>query len=285
MITDIKDLTSFRWATVTSISPLAIKLDGDTAALGITPDTLVNPAYLLVGDRVRVEMTQRKVIVHGRVSGEIDSNRGSTALRDATYGVPGSSVPAQVALANQKVAWYNTDLGWTETYFATTGSAGLTVKGLATGVASGWYPVSGVVPVCSVRRDTTTQALGSGSFITIQFNVEVVDTHGAWASGSPTRITAPVSGIYHLSGAGGINATTGRAGMMININGSNAFGNLVSASQEGGPSASNIWPMNAGDYAELVLYQETGAAQNTSGNGYGRPFLSASYLGPRLANV
>lgn len=66
MITGIGDMTSFKWAKVTSVSPLRIKLDGDTAALALTPDTLVNPASLTVGDRVRVELSQRKAIIHGK---------------------------------------------------------------------------------------------------------------------------------------------------------------------------------------------------------------------------
>lgn len=69
MITDIKDLTSFKWATVIANSPLSIKLDGDTAALGLVPDCLVNPLSLVAGDRVRVELTERKVIVHGKSAG------------------------------------------------------------------------------------------------------------------------------------------------------------------------------------------------------------------------
>lgn len=67
--TDIRDMTSFKWATVTGTSPLAIKLDGDTAALALIPDSLIDPLSLIVGDRVRVELSQRKVVIHGRSAG------------------------------------------------------------------------------------------------------------------------------------------------------------------------------------------------------------------------
>jgi hypothetical protein len=66
VITGIGDMTSFKWATITSTSPLAIKLDGDSTALALVPDTLIDPASLTVGDRVRVELSQRKAIIHGR---------------------------------------------------------------------------------------------------------------------------------------------------------------------------------------------------------------------------
>lgn len=68
-VTSVKDLTSFKWATVTGNNPLAIKLDGDTAPLALIPDSLVDPVSLTVGDRVRVELSLRKVVIHGVASG------------------------------------------------------------------------------------------------------------------------------------------------------------------------------------------------------------------------
>lgn len=65
--------------------------------------------------------------------------QGSTALRDATFGVPSTSAE-RVALANRVVAWFNTDKGWTETYYATTGLSGLVVPGVSSDI-SGWRPV------------------------------------------------------------------------------------------------------------------------------------------------
>ena len=62
------------------------------------------------------------------------TDRGTTAQRDAKYA-------AGVALANQKVVWYNTDLGWKESYYAVSGTSGLTAPGLVTGAVAGWYPI------------------------------------------------------------------------------------------------------------------------------------------------
>ena len=59
----------FIWATVTSITPLRVRLDGDTAALPFTPDSIVDPAALIVNDRVRCEIDARRVIIHGRSGG------------------------------------------------------------------------------------------------------------------------------------------------------------------------------------------------------------------------
>ncbi|QPL14189.1 minor tail protein [Microbacterium phage Atraxi] len=66
--------------------------------------------------------------------------RGTTAQRDAFFGVPGTDA-ARSALANRQVTWFNTDLGWDESYYCPTGLTGLTVQGLVAGSDSDWYPV------------------------------------------------------------------------------------------------------------------------------------------------
>lgn len=68
-IQTIGDLTSFKWATVTAINPIEIRLDGDTAALDLIPDSLLDPMELKVGSRVRVELSLRKVVIHGKSGG------------------------------------------------------------------------------------------------------------------------------------------------------------------------------------------------------------------------
>lgn len=107
MITDVKDLTSFKWATVTGINPLAIKLDGDTTPLALIPESLVDPRMLYVGDRVRVELSLRKVVIHGTSQGGRESG-GTTSQRNTRFGVPATDAE-KAALANRKVRWFNTD--------------------------------------------------------------------------------------------------------------------------------------------------------------------------------
>lgn len=68
-VTSIQDMTSFKWATVTGTVPLAIQLDGDSSPLALIPDSLIDPLSLTVGDRVRVELSVRKVVVHGAANG------------------------------------------------------------------------------------------------------------------------------------------------------------------------------------------------------------------------
>lgn len=56
----------FKWGTVAGVSPLRVRLDGDTEPLPVTPDSLVDPQDLAVGVRVRCEMSARRFIIHGR---------------------------------------------------------------------------------------------------------------------------------------------------------------------------------------------------------------------------
>jgi microcystin-dependent protein len=65
---------------------------------------------------------------------------GSNASRDAYFGIPGTDAE-RVALANQRITWWNTDTGRAEIYYTLNGLSGLTAPGLAAGFSSGWYPL------------------------------------------------------------------------------------------------------------------------------------------------
>ena len=53
---------SWRWATVTAVAPLRVRLDGDAAALAVTPDALVAAP---VDARVWCQIVGGRVVVHG----------------------------------------------------------------------------------------------------------------------------------------------------------------------------------------------------------------------------
>lgn len=58
---------SWTWGTVTGLSPLRVRLAHDDLPLNITPDSVVS--NLSVGDRVRVHMDRRRVVIIGRAGG------------------------------------------------------------------------------------------------------------------------------------------------------------------------------------------------------------------------
>ena len=57
---------SWRWATVTSIDPLRIQLDGDSQPLLSTPDSLITPT---AGQRVRVHLYNHRATIIGTTGG------------------------------------------------------------------------------------------------------------------------------------------------------------------------------------------------------------------------
>jgi microcystin-dependent protein len=64
--------TSFRWATVTQLAPLRIKLDGENTVLPITPETLPDPDNLRIGTRCWVQLYGKRVIILGASGGGSD---------------------------------------------------------------------------------------------------------------------------------------------------------------------------------------------------------------------
>lgn len=203
--------------------------------------------------------------------------QGSTALRDSIYGVPATDA-ARASLANRAISWFNTDKGWFESYYALS-----TIAGVNTGRksnASGWLPLGGGnTPVCSMCRNAAF-SIPNGGWTPVAWNFVYSNPYMMWTSATPTRITVPIAGSYQINVAGATVATTGRQGLVVRINGVDFFGNLNAAGSEVGGSASNIIDLNAGDYIEMAMYQESSTGANTSTSGYARPFISVKYLGP-----
>ncbi|GAA3730043.1 hypothetical protein GCM10022239_03320 [Leifsonia bigeumensis] len=60
---------TFIWGTVSAVGPLRVVLDGDSVEIPVTPDSLVDPLTFAVDDRVRCELSGRRLIIHGRAGG------------------------------------------------------------------------------------------------------------------------------------------------------------------------------------------------------------------------
>ncbi|WP_146114392.1 hypothetical protein [Microbacterium sp. MYb72] len=151
-------MPAVRWGTVTDTTPLAVQLDGDAAPLPFPPASAIFP--LREGARVLCVEQNRRVTV---ISADV-ALRGTTAQRDATFGVP-STDPERVSLANRKITWFNTDLGWEEGYYAPSGLSGLTAKGLVAGVSASWYPTGLDGPEMTMEP-TAAAAASSGNNLT-----------------------------------------------------------------------------------------------------------------------
>ena len=291
-IQDINDITSFKWATVRGVNPISIKLDGDTSPLALIPDSLVDPSSLSVGDRVRVELSMRKVVIHGANNG--GSFRGTTAQRNARFGVP-STDPERVALANRRVIWFNTDTGWEESYYATTGKVGLLVPGLVSTASSDWYP-TGLGP--SISLHPTAQFSGPAGNPVRGWGT--LGTNRSRRTGGPTwltyddstgRVTMMRAGLYRVfvksvitNGSGSVSC-----GLLIGppaapINTMDTYFTLSSTLFVSLQAGHETWAAQAGDVAYIQQFNGTVAwhmRANTPTTNIGGQFF-VQYVGPPL---
>lgn len=92
--------------------------------------------------------------VDGRLD-KVEAEGGSTAVRDAKFGVP-STAGERVALAAKGATFFNTDKGWLEQYFAAYNDAG--VGNAPARPAAGWAPAVAMAPI---RGGVLTQDAGT----------------------------------------------------------------------------------------------------------------------------
>lgn len=76
-----EDRGSWRWATVTAVSPLRVRLDGDSTALDLTPDAL---GPVRVDDRVWCQIVGRRVVVHPVSRGPLAMAAGTVLIAAQT---------------------------------------------------------------------------------------------------------------------------------------------------------------------------------------------------------
>lgn len=138
----------------------------------------------------------RAVTPASHLSYHLNEGSGTTTQRDARFGIPVTTADI-AALANRRVIWYNTEEGWMESYYATTGTAGLSVRGLTTGNPSGWYPV-GQGPYIRLQPTSAFSAVANNPIRS--WGTAFRSGGTAWFSYSDTngRISIPRGGRYQV---------------------------------------------------------------------------------------
>ena len=143
-------------------------------------------------------------------------------------------------------------------------------------------------PVCRVHR-TTALSIAHATVTAITWTAVQAETtaglDSAWASGTPTRLTARLDGWYRLMAGAGLDPSAGgaRRQAAIRLNGTTQLATLEHPSFSA--SYFPLWalgcdyPLTAGDYVELALYQDAGVALNTRTDA--PIFLSLAWLGHR----
>ncbi len=140
----------------------------------------------------------------------------------------------------------------------------------------------GVVPSARVTKDGL-QAANGDTPVAASWNTEEFDTANVWNPADPTRLTAPISGIYLVT-AGAIRQMNSSAipGIAIRVGGTVEYAAedpepLSSTTRIPIQSISTIVPLTAGDYVEMTY---SGQAIDGFFNSR-RTHLSMTWLGPK----
>lgn len=121
-------------------------------------------------------------------------------------------------------------------------------------------------PAAAKARRSTAQSIPDSTNTALSFDVEVYDVGGLWAAGSPTRFTAVEAGKYHFGGFLLWDAGVG-GWQQIFVRKNGAGGplssfRLAAVAGAGWEFIAVDTDLAAGDYLELMVYQDSGLAVN-----------------------
>ncbi|MGE0512883.1 MAG: tail fiber domain-containing protein [Hyphomicrobiaceae bacterium] len=132
-------------------------------------------------------------------------------------------------------------------------------------------PSDTLVTSAKVRRSSSL-SLTSGSWTTVSWNTTDWDNGGMWSAGSPTRLTAPVSGIYLIDGTAAFDSLTSNSRWVrfsVNGNPTAEYCNRTVDAVQGGYHFVNcdvVVKLDANDYVEMLVLQTQGSALNMLSN-------------------
>lgn len=137
-------------------------------------------------------------------------------------------------------------------------------------------------------RSTVAQSVPSGTWTSVTFDVEDVDTDpdtigGHSTSSNTSRYTARYAGWYRLGGGCGFAAnTTNRRGTRWAVNGTAVNGTEVQIQTTTGneaipPARGDLVFLNVGDYVELQAFQNSGVALLTAATTTQQPSMAVTY--------
>jgi len=280
-------MPTMRWGTVLQASPLSVQLDGDTVPLPFPPASAISP--IRVGARVLCVEQNRRVIV---VSANI-ATRGTTAQRDAVFGVP-TTDSERVALANIEPTWFNTEKGYEEAYYTLASLPGLTVRGLASpgsgygDPTSGWYPAARTLAYMTRIKNNSFQPAAGGS-ITLPTLLSPAYAHvgGLFTTSGTAGIAPTIAGLFDITSS---MYWSGGGAMAYVITGARyTGGSEISTHRMYGPGADTQHGVAADAVycwagQSIEIFGLPAAAHNIYGDGINRrTFLTVKYAGPPLA--
>jgi hypothetical protein len=148
-------------------------------------------------------------------------------------------------------------------------------------------PPGGVLPAAAIAN-SIGQSIANNSIVPVSFNIEEFDSANLHSAGSPTRLTAPIAGIYQVNATVtfSLNATGVRS-LSLYVNGTNV--NPVGAMQVPAVTAASfptltaggLVKLAAGDFVTASVSQNSGSTLEVLGTGsFSGPRFSMYWVGP-----
>ncbi|MGI8425553.1 MAG: hypothetical protein ACR2M4_02950 [Actinomycetota bacterium] len=119
-------------------------------------------------------------------------------------------------------------------------------------------------PRARVRR-TTNQSIPNNASTVLSFDTADYVSDNIWLVGSPTRLVAPVTGIYSVKGGAQFAVNLTGARLLFITKGVTTIAtnhSVGNASWYVGGTVESEINLTAGEYVELLAYQASGAALN-----------------------
>jgi hypothetical protein len=213
-------------------------------------------------EQLKANAVTRGKIKKANVTGDKLANGAVTATQLAGNAVTSGKI-ASAAVTSGKIA------------AGAVSSAALADKSVTTAKLA---PVPGAGVRSSVAISVPPATNVAIPFTTVWFN------NGGFSSNTPTRLKAPVSGIYMVNAniAWGA-AISGTVRLNITLNGGVAVASdfrETTSGKQAVQSVSQVGPLNAGDYLELVVSQESGTTGSVVPYGQFSPDFQLVYIGP-----
>jgi len=180
-------------------------------------------------------------------------------------------------------------MSWTTPRTWTPGET-VTASIMNTHVRDNLIDLNGRIPysIGAYAYRTTAQSISSASWATMSWSTTAYDTDSLWSVGSPTRLTVPTGkgGLWQIQWNVRWNIITVNnvrimSWPVVNATAQTAWmtENSTSTSQYQTSGATVNYNLSAGDYIEIQVYQDTGAAVNIRAS---ENFFGLYYLGPAL---
>lgn len=131
-------------------------------------------------------------------------------------------------------------------------------------------------------RTSASQAISNSANTAISWQSTAWNVGTVWAVGSPTRVTIAVAGWYSVVvNAKWANNTTGRRSAGYRINGTGAYYALQQTAANGVDTTTGIGlaQLEAGDYLEILVFQNSGGSLNLTGGTEGDTTASVTLVG------